>query len=335
MQTPFKRISYAGARLAACLLLAAFAAVAARAALPRPVVWSDAQKASASLQIEHLAPAPYQPQFAASATVQSPSGLLRGLSAQQAAQAQLAVAQSRLRLATLQARRDQGLFEAGQNIALAQVQQAQAAAAQAQAEVASAQATLGLARARLTADLGPALAMRLLGDARLRQSILSGHALVVDLNLLPGQSLPAAAQVWLHLPSGQNPVQARVVGPAAAASSELQGLRETLIAPAASGLMPGLALQAEVRSAQAQSGVRLPASAVVWTGGQAVIFVASKSADHAWRFSSRAVSTAWALQGGYVQPGWGALDVVTRGAGLVLTPPPRPQALPASGAEDD
>ncbi|OYV35556.1 MAG: hypothetical protein B7Z83_07165 [Thiomonas sp. 20-64-5] len=335
MQARFKRIFYASVQLTASLYLAGWAAAAARAALPPAVVWSAAQSRSADLQIRHCAAAPHRPQFTASATVQSPADLLRVLSVLDAAQAQVAVAQSRLQLATLQAQRAKGLFDTGQNVALATVQQAQAGAAQAQAGVSSAQAARAVAQAQLTADLGPALAARLRQDAQLRQSILSGRDLVVALSLPPGQALPPAAQVRLLGPASPHAVQARIIGPAAAASSQSQGLREVLVAPATNGLMPGLQLQAEVQSAQTQSGVWLPASAVVWIGGQAVVFAATPAANHALQFAPRVVSTAWPLRDGYVQQGWDALDVVTRGAGLVLTPPPSPHALPTSGGDDD
>jgi len=52
-------------------------------------------------------------------------------------------------------------------------------------------------------------------------------------------------------------------------------------------------------------------------------------------FEARPVSTADALSGGYLQTGWGAMDVVTQGAGLLLTPPPTPHAAPATGGGDD
>jgi hypothetical protein len=235
----------------------------------------------------------------------------------------------------MQAQRDQGLFEAGQNVALAEVQQAQAAAEQARAEVDSARAAVDVARAQLTAQLGTALASQLSRQTALRQTILNGSELIVDLTLPPGRALPQTAQVELHIPGSQRTVHARVIGPAAAASSQLQGWREVLIAPAAPGLMPGLELVAEVQSARAQSGVRLPSSSVVWTDAEAVVFVATSSEGKARHFTARKVSTAWPLHGGYVQPGWGAVDVVTRGAGLVLTPPPKPHALPALGGDDD
>ncbi|MBN8775770.1 efflux RND transporter periplasmic adaptor subunit [Thiomonas arsenitoxydans] len=325
------RLSLAACCAAACWL----GATSAQAALPRPVQWSAAQMASADLRIEHLTPANYRTRFTASATVQSPSDLLRSLTALDAARSRLKVAQSGLQLAAMQAQRDQGLFEAGQNVALAEVQQAQAAAEQARAEVDSAHAAVDVAQAQLTAQLGTALASQLSRQTALRQAILNGSELIVDLTLPPGRALPQTAQVELHIPGSQRTVHARVIGPAAAASSQLQGWREVLIAPAAPGLMPGLELVAEVQSARVQSGVRLPSSSVVWTDAEAVVFVSTKADGKARHFTARKVSTAWPLQGGYVQPGWGAVDVVTRGAGLVLTPPPKPHALPAVGGDDD
>lgn len=323
-------------RLAAgCAVACWLGMTCAQAALPHPVLWSAAQMASANLRIEHLTPASYRTRFTASATVQSPAGLLHGLSALDAARSRLKVAQCTLQLAAMQAQRDQGLFEAGQNVALAEVQQAQATAEQARAEVDSAHAAVEVAQAQLTTQLGAALAARLSRQAALRQALLKGSKLIVDLTLPPGQSLPPAAQVNLHIPGSPRTVRARVIGPAAAASSQLQGWREVLIAPAAPGLMPGLQLVAEVQSAQAQSGVKLPSSSVVWTDGEAVVFVATAAEGKARHFTARKVSTAWPLHGGYVQPGWGAVDVVTRGAGLVLTPPPKPHALPAVGGDDD
>ncbi|CDW95455.1 MULTISPECIES: efflux RND transporter periplasmic adaptor subunit [unclassified Thiomonas] len=325
------RLSLATCCAAACWL----GATSAQAALPHPVLWSSAQMTSADLRVEHLTPASYRTRFTASATVQSPASLLRSLSALDAARSRLKVAQSGLQLAAMQAQRDQGLFEAGQNVALAEVQQAQAAAEQARAEVDSARAAVDVARAQLTAQLGTALASQLSRQTALRQTILNGSELIVDLTLPPGRALPQTAQVELHIPGSQRTVHARVIGPAAAASSQLQGWREVLIAPAAPGLMPGLELVAEVQSARAQSGVRLPSSSVVWTDAEAVVFVATSSEGKARHFTARKVSTAWPLHGGYVQPGWGAVDVVTRGAGLVLTPPPKPHALPALGGDDD
>lgn len=331
------------ARPLAALTLAAALALSvspAHAAPLQAVQWSAAQIHASDLGITHLTPEAYRPSFTASATVQNPAALLQGWSALAVAQAQLAAAQSARQLARLQARRAQGLFQSGQDVALATVQQAQAQAQQAQTQVDVARAAEQAAQATLRASLGPALAARVAHDPALRHALAEGRELLVDLTLPPGTTLSPDPRVWLHLPGGEaqthkGGLPAQLVGPAASASAQVQGLRYALLAPAATGLMPGLRLLAQVEASRAQSGVLLPASSVVWSQGQAVVFVASLADGGAQRLTPRAVSTAWPLQGGYVQPGWAALDVVTRGAGLVLTPPPAPHAQPVTGGDDD
>ncbi len=335
MQTPVHPLSVTPVFALAVVAALALGTAPADAARPPAVQWSQAQIVSADLQFQHLAPGLYRQSFQASATVQNPSTLLRDLSAVDVARAQRTAALSRLRLAQLQAQRAQGLYRSGQNIALAEVQQAQGAAQTARAQVDVAQATLQAAQAELTASLGPALAARLQTAPALRSAIASGRELIVDLTLPPGADLPAAAQVRLHVPGGSGELHdgwlpATVIGPAAAASAHVQGLRFVATSPAASGLMPGLQVPAQVQAGRARHGVLLPASAVVWSGGQALVFTALPTAGNTRQFTPRAVSTAWPLQAGYMQPGWAALDVVTHGAGLLLTPPPKPQARPAA-----
>jgi len=319
---------------AAAMVVTGFGA-AADAALPQTVEWTAAQIRSADLRTAHLVPAAYHQEFDASATVQSTATLAHDLDAIAAARARSAVARSRLQLATLQAQRAQGLYDAGRNVALSRVQQAQAEVVQADAELRGARAARALAAAQLTADVGAALAQRLRHDCALRRSLLLGRTLLVTLDLPPGASLPASAEVRLLPPNGASPVPAQVIGPAAHASGRLQGWRGVLISPARDGLMPGLHVVATVRSTRQQSGVWLPDSAVVWSGAQAVVFVAMPRPGGAMRFTPRKVSTAWPWHGGYVQPGWSAVDLVTHGAVLLLTPPTAPHAARARDGDDD
>ena len=299
------------------------------------VQWTSAQQASSGVRVERLAPGAYDRAFAATASVQNPAVLLRLQAEVATAQARLQAAQTRLRLALLRAQQAEGLYTQGQNMALAEVQQAQAAADTAKADVMVAQVALEAARSTRRASLGAALDARLAHDPALRRAVSEGRDLIVDLALPPGTRLPAAAHVLLRLPAGGT-LALTIIGPAAAASGDVQGLRYAGIAPAAAGLMPGLRLPADVRAAHAQRGVLVPASAVVWSNGRALVFVAGKaSASGSRGFAARPVSTAEALAGGYLQAGWGTVDVVTRGAGLLLTPPPSPRAAPASGDGDD
>ncbi len=102
----------------------------------------------------------------------------------------------------------------------------------------------------------------------------------------------------------------------------------------ASGLRIARLAPAEFRHARQPwvRAVRVPGSAVLFVDGQALAFVASPAAAGGDRqFTPRGISTAWPSDGGYVQPGWQALDVVTGGADLLLTPPPEAHTLPPTG----
>ncbi|MGE0071724.1 MAG: TolC family protein [Thiomonas sp.] len=319
------------------LALAWLAARAAAAPLPA-VQWSATEVRAGAVHIAILHPAPYRQTFDASARVQSADGWLPLWNMLAAAQARLRAAQASLQLARLQAQRAQGLFDAGQDVALATVQQARAAVQQAQAQAQAAQAAQQTAQAEWRARLGAALATRLQRDAALRRALADGSEWTAALTLPPERALPRAAQVWLRAPAAADSATATwlaapLIGTAPRASNRLQGLRFVVAVPATRGLQPGLQLDARVDAATAQQGVWLPAASVVWAEGRAVCFVAHPAAHGAYRFTARDVSTAWATDGGYVQPGWGAVQVVTHGAGLLLTPPPHAQ--PAADGDDD
>ncbi len=102
----------------------------------------------------------------------------------------------------------------------------------------------------------------------------------------------------------------------------------------ASGLRIARLVPAEFRRVRQPPvrAVRVPDSAVLFVDGQALAFVASAAAAGGDRqFTARAISTKWPSGDGYVQPGWQALEVVTGGAELLLTPPPEAHTLPPAG----
>ncbi len=319
-------------------------AALAQAGRIQAVQWTAAQQSSSGIRVQRLTPVAYIRTLAATASVQNPAPLLQAQAAVASADAAWRGAQARLQLARLRAQRAQGLYVHGQNVALAEVQQDQAAADEARAGVLAARAALDAARVGQLAALGPALEVRLRHDPALRRAIATGRMLIVDLTLPPGAQWPPAAHVRMRLsataPGAQTHdgwVPVSIVGPAATASSGVQGLRDVGVVAAGGGLMPGLHLAAEVRAAAPVRGVLVPASSVVWAGQRALVFVAAApvAGKPARTFTPRPVSTAWPLGGGYVQPGWDVVDVVTRGAGLLLTPPPKPQAKQDTTAAGD
>lgn len=309
----------------------------AQAGLPPPVSWSASQQQASGLRIEHLRPAAYMRSKPAMAEVLDPGSLLRAQAALDAARARRAEAHAALELAAQHASQARALFEAGQNVTRATVDGARAARDSARARLAAADAAVRAAQAARGALLGPALAHRLGREPGLASRLADGRLLVLRVVLAPGERLPPHARVRLH-PSGDAaagpPLQ--LLGAAPRAGERSQGLAYVALAAASDGLQPGLRVAADVQSSRSLRGVLVPASAVLFHGGQAFVFVASRPAVGGDRqFSARSVSTAWPLGDGYVQPGWPALDVVGGGAGLLLTPPPEAHTLPPAGDSDD
>lgn len=334
-----------GARWWRAVLLAlgcglAGSAARAQTALPPPVSWSASQQRASGLRVEHEPVGSYRRTRQAIAEVLDPARLLQAQAALEQALARRTQAGAQLRLAASRARQAGALYAAGQDVARATLDQAQAAQLQAQARLEAAQGEVRAARAAATGVLGPALERGLRGQPGLLGQLARGRRLVLRVVLPPGRRLPDGARLSVLLPGAPAASAAelplRLLGPAPHAGELSQGLAYLALAPARDELQPGLRVPAAVASATTRRGVWVPASAVLFHGGRAFVFEAARpSARGDRQFTARVVSTAWPLQGGYVQPGWSALDVVSGGAGLLLTPPPEAHTLPPAGDNDD
>ncbi len=315
----------------------------AQTALPPPVSWSASQQRASGLRIEHLAVRSYRRKRLGMAEVLDPGRLLQAQAALDDARARRAQARAELELATLRSRQARALFAAGQDVAQATVEQARAGRLRAQAGLAAAQSALRAARAERAAVLGPTLGRRLRRQPGLADALAQGRERVLRVLLPPGRRLAPGARVRVRLPAASDSTRSpspgvplRLLGPAPRAGEISQGLAYLGLARASDALQPGLRLEAVIESATPRQGVWLPASAVLFHGGRAFVFVASAPASRGDRqFTARQVSTRWPLDGGYVQPGWPATDVVSGGAGLLLTPPPEAHTLPPAGNADD
>ena len=329
--------------LAGLTLSCLLAVSPADATLPPPVSWSAAQQRASGLRIEQLRPGAYRRTQDALAEVLDSGALLRVQAQLDAARAGRSQAQADLRLARLRARQASALFRAGQDVARAELDRARVVRDKAQAALLAADSAVRAARAACSMRLGAALSRQLHAGSRVDESLASGRELVLRLQLAPGSRLPADARVRVFGPGSAAPQDAhrggldlRVLGPAPHAAAGSQGLAYLGLIPARDGLMPGLRVAAVAESGRALRGLWVPASAVLFHGGRAFVFAASKPAPGGDRqFTARIVSTAWPLGDGYVQPGWPALDVVVGGAGLLLTPPPEAHTLPPAGATDE
>lgn len=245
------------------------------------------------------------------------------------AQVQVTAAAAKLATSKAALARAQALYRDSQNVSLAVLQAAQATEAADQAALAGAQAQAATFRATAGQEFGPAL-----GDLRsgLVADLVQRRRVLLQITAPPDATIARApASVTIRTDAGRA-VEARLVSPAARTDPKIQGASFYYVAPAASGLLPGMNLLALLPGPQARTGAVVPPSAVVyWQGGT---WAYQRVDQDAFRRIPVATDTP-AAQGGYILQGLApGAQLVTRGAQLLLSEELRPQAQGA-GADPD
>ncbi len=178
------------------------------------------------------------------------------------------VAESETARAALQAsekelERARKLFQAGGNASAQTVETAEAS-------VARDRASLGSAEARLAVSWGRNVAQN---AAAILDALSKGGGTLVRIDLLPGdQPAPQVREARVSL-AGRPAVMAEIIGPAATADAQVQGV--SFLALVRDATLPvGAALQATLPAAgEAANSLVIPRGAVVYHQGSAWVFV--------------------------------------------------------------
>jgi hypothetical protein len=245
------------------------------------------------------------------------------------AQAQVAGAAAKAAASKAAFERAQLLYKDAQNVSLAQMQASEAAYRADQAALAALQAQLMTVVATARQQFGPALggAMR----SSLVQNLVQRQTVLLQVTA-PGDTGPVRPPATIAVQSqGGRAVQARLVSLATRADPKVQGASFYYVAPAESGLLPGMNLVTAWSSGVSQTGVTMPPPAIVVWQGQSWAYqrVGTKS------FKRVAVDTSLPVAGGYLVTNLsGASQVVTSGAQLLLSEELRPQTQGPAGDPD-
>lgn len=145
---------------------------------------------------------------------------------------------------------------------------------------------------------------------------------------VPVDKAPHAIQV--RTGEGAPPIAARLVSPAPATDPRIQGVSFFYLAPAGSGLLPGMNVLARLPVGPVQSGVVVPASALVWWQGKAWAYLQRGTES----FVRREIPTSMPVRDGFfVATGLSHQDlVVVKGAQLLLSEESRPRT---GGGEEE
>lgn len=268
-------------------------------------------------------------------------GPLISLSAQiAAARGKLASTQAVTALKRSEAARAADLYRTRHNISQAAFQAAQSQLLVAQAAQASAQAQLGELLARARTDWGAKLGLAAASGTAPLPELERGAEQIVEVSLPLGQSLPPASiDPRASTPDGKR-VALRLVGRAPRAVVGVAGPSLYYLMATQDSAPIGTPLTVALSGHGTVAGVLIPASAVVWHDGQALVYRQSAPGT----FVPVAVPTLTRAGGGYflAEGGDAALQpgqrIVVSGAALVFSAsqsPPGATKTRAVKPEDD
>lgn len=242
-----------------------------------------------------------QPLFELASRYAAGAGELR------AAQAELAQREAELK-------RVQALYDDAQNVSRKVLDQARADAGAARARAGAAQAAAAATGAALRQQFGPAVAAWAMAPSSADMAALMAHQAVllrVTATALPESAAPQT--LTLSFDAGKS-VKAGLVSASPQADPAIQG--QAWFYRSAAPLAAGTRLSGRLATRQA-SGVRIPAEAVVWYGGQPWAWVRTTATG----FERRLIGPGAPGEGGFVvdegfRPGEA---VVVQGAQLLLS----------------
>jgi hypothetical protein len=287
------------------------------------IVATDAQRAS-HIDVGSLATSVLQPESTAYATVIDLQPLFELRNRLAAARADRASARAQTEAARAQYERNRVLFGDDRNVSQKSLQDARAVMLTSEAKLQAAEAAQNSLDATLRQQFGDALASAAMAPVSdLFQRLLTGRAVVLRVTLPANDGASAPAHITVDAPDGQ-PVLARRLSASPQSDPAVQGNPYFY---AADGALPiGTRTTARVPLGDKSTpGLLIPASAVVWYGGQPWVYVRT-AADH---FTRRFVPSASPLDRGFLATsGFRAGDdVVIRGAQLLLSEELRPQGI--------
>lgn len=180
----------------------------------------------------------------------------------------------------------------------AQAETAEAEQALQAAGLDAANAQMDALRNTAVQDWGPVLGAAILARDPLAADLVQRRSSLVTFSW--GSDQVAAPPPRLTIEAAGREIAATFVSPATQVDPRIQGASYFYVAPASAALLPGAAVAASVPKGAAAQGFGIPASAVVWQGGKAWVYLR----DGAGTFRRRAVDddATPTPDGGYVVP---------------------------------
>lgn len=224
------------------------------------------------IEVAALSPAPYQDQLRGYGTVLDLVQLTDLSNSYASARAQQQTAQARLAASKTAFERARGLYRNQQNVSLAQFQTAEATFQADQAALTAADSQVRTLAATALQNWGSVVGKALLDGSSLVARLIERQDFLIQVTLPPGVALPVPPQTATVDVEGGAPTSVSFVSPATKTDPRIQGMSFFYLAPASSGVLPGMNVLASLPSGAPGDGVAIPPSAVVWWQDRAWVY---------------------------------------------------------------
>jgi hypothetical protein len=237
------------------------------------------------------------------------------------AEAQLRTAQAKVAFARAAFERAQRLYDNDHGVSQASLQSTEAAFRTDEAAVGAAESQVRTLAATAFQEWGPVLGKSLVERSSTLLRLIERQDFLLQVTLPPGVPAPksiTAATIESPARGADNPrTGITFVSPATRTDARIQGVSFFYLAPAQSGVLPGMNVLAFLAAGAGADGVAVPPEALVWWQDRPWVYRRTEPET----FVRTQIATDQPTPGGgYVDRNLGAeVEIVTRGAQLLLS----------------
>ncbi len=233
------------------------------------------------------------------------------------AEAQLRTAEAKVTFSKAAFERAQKLYENDRSISQAQLQSAEAAFRADEANVGAALSLVRTLAATAYQEWGPVLGKSLVERSATIVRLIERQDFLVQVTLPPGVAVPKSPTAAAIEAPGDRRAAITLVSTATRTDARIQGVSFFYLAPADSGVLPGMNVLAFLLSETGAEGVAVPPDAVVWWQDRPWVYRRTGPET----FVRTEIATDQPTpDGGYIDRHLGTeTEVVTRGAQLLLS----------------